>query len=83
MKKIIANWKLIINCWREKRKEKEFKTEIEVSKECILHLLLNEKTTEVSVEVFEYISEHFKYAMEERVKRIEQEKIIIGEFLNK
>lgn len=82
MTKQLKNWKTKLILWLENRREKEIKTEIERNKETTLYNLLENKSTEQSIEMFNNISEQFINLMAQRHKQIEQEKAVIEIFLN-
>jgi len=82
MTKQLKNWKTKLILWLENRREKELKTEIERNKETILYNLLENKSTEQSIEMFNDISQQFIDLMAQRHKQIEQEKAVIESFLN-
>ena len=82
MTKQLKNWKTKLILWLENRREKEIKTEIERNKETILYNLLENKSTEQTIEMFNDISEQFINLMAQRHKQIEQEKVVIESFLN-
>jgi len=77
----LKNWKTKLILWLEKRREKELKTEIELSKESILHLLTKPFTTEQSIEVFTDISLQFNNLMQQRLNRVSEEKTALESFL--
>jgi len=78
----LKNWKLRLILWLENRREKEIKTEIERNKETILYNLLENKSTEQSIEMFNDISEQFINLMAERLEKISQEKSVLERFLS-
>jgi len=78
----LKNWKFRLILWLENRREKELKTEIERNKETILYNLLENKSTEQSIEIFNSVSQQFIDLMAQRHKQIEQEKAVIESFLN-
>lgn len=78
----IKNWKLKLILWLENRREKELKTEIERNKETILYNLLENKSTEQSIEMFNSVSQQFIDLMTERLKVVEREKDILEKFLD-
>jgi len=82
MTKQLKNWKLRLILWLENRREKEIKTEIERNKKTILYNLLENKSTEQSIEIFNSVSQQFINLMAQRHKQIEQEKAVIESFLN-
>ena len=82
MTKQLKNWKTKLILWLENRREKELKTEIERNKETILYNLLENKSTEQSIEIFNSVSQQFIDLMAQRHKQIEQEKAVIESFLN-
>ena len=78
----INSFKLRLILWLENRREKELKTEIERNKETILYNLLENKSTEQSIEMFNSVSQQFINLMAQRHKQIEQEKAVIESFLS-
>ena len=78
----INSFKLRLILWLENRREKELKTEIERNKETILYNLLENKSTEQSIEIFNGVSQQFINLMAQRHKQIEQEKAVIESFLS-
>ena len=82
MTKQLKNWKLRLILWLENRREKELKTEIERNKENILYNLLENKSTEQSIEMFNSVSQQFIDLMTERLKVVEREKDILEKFLD-
>lgn len=81
MTKQLKNWKLRLILWLENRREKELKTEIERNKETILYNLLENKSTEQSIEMFNDISEQFINLMAERLEKVSEEKSVLESFL--
>ena len=77
----LKNWKFRLILWLENRREKEIKTEIERNKETILYNLLENKSTEQSIEMFNNISEQFINLMTERLKVVNEEKSVLESFL--
>jgi len=82
MTKQLKNWKFRLILWLENRREKEIKTEIERNKETILYNLLENKSTEQSIEMFNNISEQFINLMTERLKVVNEEKSVLEKFLS-
>jgi hypothetical protein len=82
MTKVVKNWKLRLILWLENRREKELKTEIERNKETILYNLLENKSTEQSIMLFNNVSEVFIIKMKERYEKVSLEKDVLEEFLS-
>ena len=82
MTKVVKNWKLRLILWLENRREKELKTEIERNKETILYNLLENKSTEQSIILFNNVSEVFISKMKERYEKVSLEKDVLEEFLS-
>ena len=82
MTKVLKNWKLRLILWLENRREKELKTEIERNKETILYNLLENKSTEQSIMLFNNVSEVFIIKMKERYEKVSLEKDVLEEFLS-
>jgi hypothetical protein len=82
MTKQLKNWKLRLILWLENRREKELKTEIERNKETILYNLLENKSTEQSINLFNNVSEVFIIKMKERYEKVSLEKDVLEEFLS-
>ena len=82
MTKQLKNWKLRLILWLENRREKELKTEIERNKETILYNLLENKSTEQSIMLFNNVSEVFIIKMKERYEKVSLEKDVLEEFLS-
>jgi adenine-specific DNA methylase len=82
MTKQLKNWKLRLILWLENRREKEIKTEIERNKETILYNLLENKSTEQSIEMFSDISEQFINLMAQRLEKVSEEKSVLERFLS-
>jgi len=82
MTKQLKNWKFRLILWLENRREKEIKTEIERNKKTILYNLLENKSTEQSIEMFNNISEQFINLMTERLKVVNEEKSVLEKFLS-
>ena len=82
MTKVVKNWKLRLILWLENRREKELKTEIERNKETILYNLLENKSTEQSIILFNNVSEVFIIKMKERYEKVSLEKDVLEEFLS-
>jgi len=81
MTKQLKNWKLRLILWLENRREKELKTEIERNKETILYNLLENKSTEQSIEMFNDISEQFINLMAQKLIKINEEKVALENFV--
>jgi len=81
MTKQLKNWKFRLILWLENRREKEIKTEIERNKETILYNLLENKSTEQSIEMFNNISEQFIDLMAQKLIKINEEKSVLESFL--
>jgi len=82
MTKVVKNWKLRLILWLENRREKELKIEIERNKETILYNLLENKSTEQSIMLFNNVSEVFIIKMKERYEKVSLEKDVLEEFLS-
>jgi len=70
-----------INSWWQNRRKKELEKEKQTAKESILHLLLFNKETEESLEIFEDIKDVFTNAMQRRLEEVTNEKSLLEKFL--
>ena len=77
----LKNWKFRLILWLENRREKELKTEIERNKETILYNLLENKSTEQSIEIFNSVSQQFIDLMAQKLIKINEEKSVLESFL--
>ena len=77
----LKNWKFRLILWLENRREKEIKTEIERNKETILYNLLENKSTEQSIEIFNSVSQQFIDLMQQKLIKINEEKSVLESFL--
>ena len=77
----LKNWKTKLILWLENRREKEIKTEIERNKETILYNLLENKSTEQSIEIFNSVSQQFIDLMAQKLIKINEEKSVLESFL--
>jgi hypothetical protein len=72
-----------IKSWRENRKQSNHERELMTRKETILYNLLNDLTTEESLNMFEDINSLFLSNVNSRLQSISEEKLLIEKFLSK
>lgn len=72
----------IFKNWAEKAKEKQKQDELVTIKESILLLLLRERTTEETVNIYLEVEEDLFSKLETRLKNIKEEEIILEKLLH-
>ena len=63
-----------------KLREKELETEKETAKQSIIHILIKDKTTQETIEIYKDISKELKSILNNRYESIGKEKEAIEEF---
>lgn len=72
----------IFKNWAEKAKEKQKQDELVTIKESILLLLLRERTTEETINIYLEVEEDLFSKLETRLKNIKEEEIILEKLLH-
>jgi len=72
----------IFKNWAEKAKQKQKQDELVTIKESILLLLLRERTTEETVNIYLEVEEELFSKLEMRLKNIKEEEIILEKLLH-
>lgn len=72
----------IFKNWAEKAKEKQKQDELVTIKESILLLLLRDRTTEETVNIYLEVEEDLFSKLETRLKNIKEEEIILEKLLH-
>ena len=82
MTKQIKDWRTRIILFLEKRRAKEKLTELQKTKESILHYLSTNLTTEESIKMFNQVEEEYRELMKARLKAVSVEKVTLESFLS-
>ena len=76
----IKSWKEKVSIYIQKHKKKELETEKETAKQNIIHILIKDKTTQETIEIYKDISKELKSILNNRYESIGKEKEAIEEF---
>ena len=77
----IKSWKEKVSIFFQNCAKKELEEEKETAKQSIIHLLIKDKTTQETIEIYTDISKELKSIINSRYKSISKEKEAIEEFL--
>lgn len=76
----IKSWKEKVSIFFQNRAKKELETEKETAKQSIIHILIKDKTTQETIEIYKDISKELKSILNNRYESISKEKEAIEEF---
>ena len=76
----IKSWKEKVSIFFQNCAKKELETEKETAKQNIIHILIKEKTTQETIEIYKDISKELKSILNNRYESISKEKEAIEEF---
>jgi hypothetical protein len=82
MTQIVKTWKEKVALYFENRAKKDKKTDYDLAKDSILHLLHKELTTEESLILFTEIKKEFISKMRERSLEVKKENELLDNFLS-
>lgn len=78
----IKSWKEKVSIFFQNRAKKELETEKETAKQSIIHILIKDKTTQETIEIYNSVSTELKDIMEKRNEKLTKEKKAIEEYLS-
>ena len=77
----IKSWKEKVSIFFQNHAKKELEEEKQTAKQSIIHILIKDKTTQETIEIYTDISKELKSIINSRCENIGKEKEAIEEFL--
>ena len=77
----IKSWKEKVSIFFQNHAKKELEEEKQTAKQSIIHILIKDKTTQETIEIYKDISKELKSIINSRYENIGKEKEAIEEFL--